>query len=288
MAALNNGNGSGQGPNRPGKVDAPGSLVDRLPPQNLDAEKGVLGSILLDNEVLHDIIPVLKPEHFYRDSHQVIYKAIRGLYDLAKPIDTIILEEELRKAEALEKIGGLDAILEIVNSVPHSVNARYYAQVVREKATARELIEVANEILREGYSNTQTAEELLTSAERRVFAIAEDQVSGETSELKDVIADAMARIDARVAAKHPLTGVGTGFLDLDEITGGFQGAQLIILAARPSMGKTACALNICENVAVDQKMGVLFVSLEMGQLELAERLLCARSRVDGHKLRTGK
>ena len=261
---------------------------DRLPPQNLEAEQGVLGSILLDNEVLHDIIPVLRPEHFYRDSHQVLYRAIRDLYDQAKALDSITLEEELRRRDELEKVGGLDAILQILGSVPHAANARYYAQIVREKAVARELIETANEILREGYSNTYTAEELLTSAERRVFAIAEEQVAGDTVELKDVIADAMARIDTRVAAKHPITGVGTGFLDLDDITGGFQGAQLVIVAARPSMGKTAFALNICEHAALEQRLGVLFVSLEMGQLELAERLLCARARVDGHKLRTGK
>lgn len=282
-----NGNGHSNGNGRSAVLTSAG-LPDRLPPQNLEAEQGVLGSILLDNEVLHDIIPILKAEHFYRDSHQIIYRAIRELYDQAKALDSITLEEELRRRDELDKVGGLDGILQILGSVPHAANARYYAQIVREKAVARELIETANEILRDGYSNTFTAEELLTAAERRVFAIAEEQVSGDTVELKDVIADAMARIDTRVAAKHPLTGVGTGFLDLDDITGGFQGAQLIIVAARPSMGKTAFALNICENAAIDQRLGVLFVSLEMGQLELAERLLCARARVDGHKLRTGK
>ena len=281
-----NGNGNGHGRAPLGALAA--GLPDRLPPQNLEAEQGVLGSILLDNEVLHDIIPILKAEHFYRDSHQVIYRVIRDLYDQAKALDSITLEEELRRRDELDKVGGLDAILQILGGVPHSANARYYAQIVREKAVARELIETANEILRDGYSNTYTAEELLTSAERRVFAIAEEQVSGDTVELKDVIADAMARIDLRVAAKHPLTGVSTGFIDLDDITSGFQGEQLVILAARPSIGKTAFALNICEHAALEQRMGVLFVSLEMGQLELAERLLCARARVDGHKLRTGK
>ncbi len=277
-----NGNGKSFGGVATGLVD------DKVPPQNLEAELGVLGGILLDNEVLHEIIPVLKTADFYRDSHQTIYRAIRDLYDQTKAIDSITLEEELRRRDELERIGGLDTILQILGSVPHAVNARYYAQIVREKAIARNLIEAVNEILREGYSNSMTAEELLAAAERRIFAIAEDQVAGETVELKDVMGDAMARIDLRVSSKHPLTGVGTGFLDLDDITGGFQGAQLIILAARPSMGKTACALNICEHVAIEQQQGVMFVSLEMGQLELAERLLCARSRVDGHKLRTGK
>jgi replicative DNA helicase len=285
MPAAHGGNGHGNGPTRPALL---AGMADRLPPQNLEAEQGVLGSILLDNEVLHDIIPILRPEHFYRDSHQVLYRAIRDLYDAAKAIDSITLEEELRRRDELDKVGGLEAILQIYASVPHSANARYYAQIVREKAVARELIETANEMLRDGYSNTYSAEELLTNAERRVFAIAEDQVSGDTIELKDVIAEAMARIDTRVSSRHPLTGVGTGFLDLDDITGGFQGAQLVIVAARPSMGKTAFALNICEHAAIEQRLPALFVSLEMGQLELAERLLCARARVDGHKLRTGK
>jgi replicative DNA helicase len=286
MPPAHGGNGHGNGPSRPNILA--GGLPDRLPPQNLEAEQGVLGSILIDNEVLHDIIPVLKAEHFYRDSHQVLYRAIRDVYEQAKAVDSITLEDELRRRGELEKVGGLDAIVQILGSVPHSANARYYAQIVREKAVARELIETANEMLRDSYSNNFTADELLTNAERRVFAIAEDQVAGETVELKDVIVQAMDRIDARVHAKHPLMGVGSGFLDLDDVTTGFKGQQLIIVAARPSMGKTAFALNICEHAAIEQQTAVLFVSLEMGSLELTERLLCARSRVDGHKLRTGK
>lgn len=150
------------------------------------------------------------------------------------------------------------------------------------------MIEAANEILREGYSNSFSSDDLLQSAERKIFAIAEEQSTGETVELKDVIVSAMDRITARAEDRHAVTGVGTGYFDLDEITGGFQGSQLIILAARPSMGKTALALNICEHVICDLKKAVLFVSLEMGELELVERLLSSRARVDGHKLRTGK
>ncbi len=286
MPPAHGGNGHGNGPGRPNVLG--GGINDRLPPQHIEAEQGVLGSILIDNEVLHDIIPVLKAEHFYRDSHQILYRAIRDVYEQAKAVDSITLEDELRRRGELEKIGGLDAIVQILTSVPHSANARYYAQIVREKAVARELIDTANEMLRDSYSNNFNADELLTNAERRVFAIAEDQVAGETVELKDVIVQAMERIDARVTAKHPLMGIGSGFLDLDDITTGFKGQQLIIVAARPSMGKTAFALNICEHAAIEQNTAVLFVSLEMGGLELTERLLCARSRVDGHKLRTGK
>ena len=261
---------------------------DRLPPQNLDAERGVLGSILLDNEVLHDVVGLLKVEDFYRDTHQVLFRAIRELYDQGKGVDAIILKEELTRRGEFDKVGGAEAFSEILGSVPHAANAKYYAEIVRQKAVVRALIEAANEILRDGYSNTFTADELLEAAEQRVFTIAEEQVTGETVEVADIITTAMDRIVARSEAKHPLTGVATGFYELDDITCGLQPEQLVILAARPSMGKTALALNICDSVAVDQRQCVLFVSLEMGQFELVERLLCARSKLDGHKIRTGQ
>jgi len=260
---------------------------DRLPPQNLEAELGVLGAILLDNDVLHEVVPILKVDDFYRDNHQILYRVIRDLYDLGKPIDAIILADELRRLDQYEKVGGDEMLADILN-LPHAANAKYHAQIVRQKAVVRELIESANEILREGYANNLTSDELLEAAERRIFNIAEEQAIGETVELRDVVTVAMERISNRAESTHAITGVSTGFYELDDMTGGFQGAQLVIVAARPSMGKTAFALNVCEHAAVDNKTGVLFVSLEMGQVELAERLLCSRSRVDGNKLRTGK
>ncbi|MEO6809568.1 MAG: replicative DNA helicase [Isosphaeraceae bacterium] len=284
---IGNGNGNGNGH---GHARAPllVNLADRLPPQNLEAEQGVLGSVLLDNDVLHDVIQVLKVEDFYRDSHQTIFRAIRDLYDLGKPVDSIILTEELTRRGEFEQIGGIETLAQLLGCVPHAANAKYHAGIVREKAIVRDLIAAANEILRDGYSNTFTANQVLEAAEQRVFQIAEDQVTGETVELSDIMTDAMDRIVARSETRHPVTGVGTGFFELDDITSGFHPGQLVIIAARPSMGKTAFALNICEQVGVEQKKGVLFVSLEMGHLELAERLLCARSKVDGHKLRTGQ
>jgi replicative DNA helicase len=292
MAALTDGNGSGNGSGHGsghGRAKAePMSLIDRLPPQNIEAEQGVLGSILLDNDVLHDVVGLITVEDFYRNSHQVIFRAIRDLYDLGKAIDAITLVDDLIRRDQLQAIGGHEVISQILNSVPHAANAKYYAGIVREKAVSRLLIDSANEILRDGYSNNFTAEQLLEAAERKIFDIAEDQTKGDTVEIRDVVTLAMDRIAARTEAKHPITGVATGFFDLDGITSGFQAEQLIILAARPSMGKTAFALNICDHVAVNLHIPVLFVSLEMGQVELAERLLCARTRVDGHKLRTGQ
>jgi replicative DNA helicase len=291
MAGPSSGNGSGyngSGPGRPGKGDTPPLLSDRLPPQNLEAEQGVLGSILQDNDVLHEVVPLLTVEDFYRDTHQTLYRAIRDLYDLGKAVDGITLADELTRRDQLQSVGGAEALADIQNSVPHAANARYYAEIVRQKSISRQLIEGANEILREGYSNNFTAEQLLESAERRIFQIAEDQTKGETVELSQVVQNAMQRIIDRSEHRHPVTGVASGFIDLDDMIGGFQPNQLVIVAARPSMGKTAFALNVCDHAAVESKTPVLFVSLEMGQFELAERLLCARSRVDGHKLRTGQ
>ena len=262
--------------------------AERLPPANMEAEMGVLGSVLLDNDTLHDVIPILKIEDFYRDTHQKIYRVIRDLYDLGKPVDIILLNEELVRRELFDSVGGHETLVSIINSVPHAAHAKYYADLVRQKAISRELIKSANEMLNDGYSNNYTAQELLQSAEKKIFAIAEEQATGETVDIKDVIVTAMDRIIAKGEDRHAVSGVATGYYDLDEITGGFQENQLIILAARPSMGKTALALNICEHVICELNKGVLFVSLEMGELELVDRLLSSRARVDGHKLRTGK
>ena len=264
------------------------SPSDRLPPQNLEAERSVLGSILLDNEPLHDIIAFLRASDFYRDAHQVIYQSIRDLYEAGKAIDAVTLAEELKKRNQFDQIGGHDILTEIVESVPTAANATYYANIVKEKATNRQLIEFATEIIRDGYSNQFTAQELLESAEHKVFSIAEDQVRGETFDLKEIVKESMDQIMIRAeSGGHAVTGVGSGLLDLDDLTGGFHPGQLIILAARPSMGKTALALNIAEHAGIDLKIPVLFISLEMGRLEIGERMLCSRSRVDGHKLRTG-
>jgi replicative DNA helicase len=293
MAAGHNGSGNGKGysngsgAGRPPKPDV-AALGDRLPPQNLEAERSVLGSMLLDNDVLHEIVPMLSVSDFYRDVHQTIYQAIRDLYDLGKGIDAITLADELIRRDQWDKLGGDETLAEIVHSPPHAANALYYAGIVRERAISRQLIDSATEIIRDGYSNQYTAQELLESAERKVFAIAEEQIQGDTLDLKDVLNRAMDAIAARAeTGGHAITGVGSGLIDLDDITGGFQPGQLVVLAARPSMGKTALALNICDHAAIELKTAVLCVSLEMGHMEIAERLLCARSRIDGYKLRTG-
>ena len=205
-----------------------------------------------------------------------------------KAIDAVTLAEELKKRGQFDQVGGHEILAEIVESVPTAANAKYYANIVKEKSTNRQLMDSATEIIRDGYSNQFTAQELLESAEQKIFSIAEDQVRGETLELKDIVKLAMEQIGMRAdSGGHAVTGFPSGFIDLDDVTGGFHPGQLIVLAARPSMGKTALALNVAEYAAIDRGIPVLFVSLEMVHLEIGDRLLCARSRVDGHKLRTG-
>ena len=290
MAAATNGSGKNNGHGGPGptrRADG-GSLGDRLPPQSIEAEMGVLGSILLDNEVLHEIIPMLSVADFYRDTHQLIYTAVRDMYDEGRAIDAVTLAEELERRGEFEKIGGDEVLGEIANAPPHSAHCKYYAQIVREKSLGRQLLDTATDILRDAYSNQFTAQELLDAAESKIFRIREEEISGTTLEIGDVLEDAMNRIVARAeSGGHAISGVGTGLIDLDEITGGFQPGQLIILAARPSMGKTAMALNWCEHVSLEQKLASLFISLEMGHREIAERLLWSIAKVDGHKVRTG-
>ncbi len=281
------GNGNPNGPARGSKAEA-GGLGDRLPPQNLEAERSLLGSILLDNEVLHDVVTFLRVQDFYRDAHQIIYGVIREMYDQSKGIDVVTLSTELDNRGQLENIGGDETLEEISTSVPHAANAKYYAEIVKEKSVNRQLIENATEIIRDGYSNQFTADQLLELAERKIYNIREDQIRGEIVEIKDIVKEAMDQIAMRAeSGGHAVTGVASGFVDLDDITGGFHPGQLVIVAARPSMGKTAFALNICDHAAIEQKLPVLFTSLEMGQIEIGVRILCSRSRVDGHKIRTG-
>ncbi|HKI16742.1 MAG TPA: DnaB-like helicase N-terminal domain-containing protein, partial [Isosphaeraceae bacterium] len=286
MANSSAGNGKQNGFGRGSKPDV-GALADRLPPQNLEAEKSLLGSILWDNEILHDVVAIIKAEDFYRDTHQVIFAAIRDMYEGRRGIDAVTLAEELEKRGQFEQVGGNEMLAEITGSVPHAANGKYYAEIVRQKSINRQLIEYATEIIHDGYSNEYTGEQLLESAEKKIFSIAEDQVRGEVVEIKDLLTQAMDRIAARADGPHAVSGIASGFFDLDDLTWGFEPGQLIILAGRPSMGKTALALNIVEHAALDLKVPVLFISLEMGHMEIADRLLSSRSGIDGHTLRTG-
>jgi replicative DNA helicase len=212
---------------------------------------------------------------------------MRDMYELNQPVDLITLSELLETKNLLESVGGDEALIAIAESVAHAANARYYAQIIKEKAIIRTLIEVSSEVLNTSYTNTLTAKALIELAESRIFEISSSQSAGQTVVLHDVITATMDRVAQRSENRLPVTGVGTGYQDLDDMTGGFQESQLIILAARPSMGKTAFSLNLIDHVSINLNKPVLFFSLEMGQNELGERMLAARGRVEGHKLRTG-
>ncbi|MEZ6047464.1 MAG: replicative DNA helicase [Planctomycetaceae bacterium] len=259
----------------------------RLPPQSLEAELGVLGSILLVNEKIDDVIEILKPDLFYNEANQKIFAAIQHMYDSGvRGIDLVTLAHELQNRNELEAVGGAPYLAKIVEAVPHAAHVEYYAKIVREKAIRRRLIYACTDILKDCYESPDSTDEMLQQAERRVFHILEQQEDAGSIEMRDILLSAWDRINER-SMSDGTSGLATGFIDLDSRTNGFQPAELIILAARPSMGKTALVCNWAEGVARENKKGVLLFSLEQSRLELAERFLCIQAKINGHKLRAG-
>jgi replicative DNA helicase len=246
--------------------------------------------MLRDNVVINDVLQILQTaESFYFDAHQKIFHAIKDTYNDGHPVDLIILTEILKSRKQIEDVGGVEYLADLWEAAPTAANAEYYAKIVREKAIIRSLIHASTEILRDAYDQVQPAEELLGQAESKILDIAEKGVTSNTYTLLEAISDAYTRIDQRMGRKDPnaLSGIATGFVDLDALTAGFQNNELIIIAARPSIGKTAFSLNIARHVVVEERLPVLFVSLEQSRIEIAERLLAAQARVDSHKLRKG-
>ncbi len=261
-------------------------ILDRLPPHNLDAEKGVLGSLLLDPNLCDDVALVLRPDDFYADANQKLYGHLLAMHDDGSRIDTTLLMERLRGGGDLEAIGGPAYLAEVVHSVPYAANAVYYAEIVRAKATLRALIHASTEILRDAYEPTLDPREMLGRAEEKIFAVHDSRSSDQVTPIHDLLVEAFDRIDARLE-KGEGVGVPTGFQDLDNLTGGLHDSEFIVLAARPSMGKTALATNIAEYVAIEANVPTLFVSLEMARLELAQRMLCSQGKIDANKFRSG-
>jgi replicative DNA helicase len=263
-------------------------MVDRLPPHSRDAERGVLGGILRDPDTLNTVQQVIRGDNFYFDAHQKIYQAIVDLTSDSQPIDLVLLYERLKKNKHLEDVGGQAYLAELWEAVPTGANAEYHAKIVRDNAMIRSLIHSGNEILRDAYDRTESADELVAQAERKILEIAKAGMIGETRTLKDVVEEAFNRIDSRIGKDNlSLSGIPTGYADLDNYTAGLQNSELIIVAARPSVGKTAFALNLVRNIIIDERLPVLFFSLEMARIELAERLLACQARVDSHKIRKG-
>jgi len=262
-------------------------LAQRLPPQNLEAEVSVLGGVLLDNEALNRVLEVMKEGDFYRESHRKIFSAILDLYEKSEPVDLITLTEALKKRDALEAVGGVEYLNSLVNSVPTAANISYYAKIVKEKAILRKLINRSTDIISQVYGVSGDVDDFLDQAERSIFEISEDRVRPSFYSLKDIIKSSFKTIERLYEKRQLITGVPTGFTKLDELTSGLQPSDLIIVAGRPSMGKTALALDIAAYAAVEGGIPSAIFSLEMAKEQLALRMLCSEAKVDAHRLRGG-
>ncbi|MCR8851106.1 replicative DNA helicase [Rossellomorea sp. SC111] len=260
---------------------------DRVPPQNIEAEQAVLGAIFLEPSALTTTSEILIPEDFYRHSHQRIYNVMLNLGDGGKAVDLITVTEELAAAKELEDVGGVAYLSELAASVPTAANIEYYAKIVEEKSLLRRLIRTATDIASDGYAREDEVDSLLSEAEKNIMEVAQRKNAGAFHNIKDVLVRTYDNIETLTNRKGDVTGISTGFADLDHMTAGFQRNDLIIVGARPSMGKTAFALNIAQNVAVKAKENVAIFSLEMGAGQLVMRMLCAEGNINAQNLRTG-
>jgi replicative DNA helicase len=260
---------------------------DRLPPQNLEAEQSVLGAVLLDNAVLARIIEILQPEDFYRGPHRRLFAAMLELFERDESIDLITLRERLEQKNQLEEVGGAVYLASLVDQVPTAANIAYHARIVREKAMLRGLITASTEIAAMSYEGSRDVEQVLDEAERRIFLLSERSVRAGFVPLRDVLKDSFKVIEKLYEKKDHVTGVASGFTDLDQLTCGFQPSDLVIIAGRPSMGKTAFVLNVAEHVGIEARLPVAVFSLEMSREQLVMRMLSSVSGVDGNRLRRG-
>lgn len=261
---------------------------DRIPPHNIEAEQAVLGAIFLEPEAFATAAEILVPEDFYRSGHQRIFEVMTKLSDQGEPIDLVTVTTELSNRKLLEETGGVSYLTDLAGSVPTAANIAYYSKIVAEKALLRRLIRTATDIVTTSYQKEEDVEEVLNEAERRILEVSSHQHSGQFHSIKDVLIDVYDNIERLHLSKGDVTGIPTGYRDLDRITSGFQKNDLIIIAARPSVGKTAFALNIAQNVAVKAGETVAIFSLEMGADQLVSRMLCAEGNIDSQRLRTGK
>lgn len=261
--------------------------LDRLPPQNIEAEQSILGAILLENEAIAEAIEVLSPDDFYRDAHRKIFSGMLDLYEKNEPIDLITLTEQLSRNGQLEEVGGASYLSSIISLVPTSANIRYHSKIVREKALLRNLIKTATEIVTMSYDEGLEVNELLDRAETMIFSISEKRVRSSFVHIGNILKDTIALVDKLYDKKEHITGLPTGFTDLDMLTTGFHPGELIVVGARPGMGKTAFALNIAAYVGIEVKVPVAIFSLEMSKLLIVLRMLCSEAEVDSKSIRSG-
>jgi len=262
-------------------------MIDRVPPHNREAEQSVIGAIFLEPQALITASEILLADDFYQNAHKKIFETMLRLSDLGKAIDVVTVTEELSAKKEIEDVGGLSYLLELANAVPTAANVAHYAKIVEEKALLRRLIRVATKIVEDGYTREDEVEALLGEAEKEMMEVANRKNAGDFKHVKDVLVETFDNIEQLQSRKGDVTGIPTGFRDLDHITAGFQRNDLIIVAARPSVGKTAFALNVAQSVAVQARENVAIFSLEMGAEQLIMRMLCAEGNIDAQVLRTG-
>lgn len=260
----------------------------RLPPNNVAAEAAVLGAMLLSREAIADAVEILEPEHFYRPAHAHVYDAILSLYSAGDPIDAVTVAEELARANLLDAIGGPSLLIDLQAGTPAIGNAAHYARIVEEHALLRRLILVSNEIAEIAYSLPDDVVKAVDEAESRMFEVAQRRVANSTVVIKDLLSANLDRLEQLYERGESITGVESGYGDLDELLSGLQPNAFYVVGARPAMGKTAFALGMCTNAAMRSNKPVLFFSLEMGHLELSQRILCADARVDASRVKTGR
>ncbi len=262
--------------------------VGKIPPHDIEAEQAVIGSMLTDSNAVMLGVEKLKPANFYREDNKSIFDAIDNLYKKSEPIDLITVKEELSSMGLFEKIGGMEYLASLPDKVPTTANVEKYINIVKEKATLRNLISTANELIDLGYDGTENIEDIMNKAENKVFNLIQEKDTGEFSAIKDVLIGSFTKLEELYNQKSRITGVPTGFIDLDYETAGLHGSELILIAARPAMGKSAFALNIATNAALKSNVPVALFNLEMSKEQLVDRILCSEAMVDSNKVRTGK
>lgn len=261
--------------------------LDRLPPQNLDAEMCVLGAMLLNKEAVAEAIERINADCFYKEAHSRIYSAVITLYDANQPVDLVTITEHLRKRKELEAVGGAAYLSTLLDATPTVANVVQHLEIVREKALLRRLIQISSGLVNRCYDSDAEANELLDEAERQIFDITQHRSAQGIVSIGELIKDSIETVEQLYHRKEHVTGVPTGYTDLDSMTAGFQPSDMVIIAARPSMGKTSLALNIAEYVAISEKLPTLVFSLEMSKEQLVLRMLCSHARVNAHNVRTG-
>ena len=262
--------------------------LGKIPPHDIDAEQAILGSMLTDKDAVIAALEVLKEDSFYREDHKLIFSAITSLYSKNEPIDVITVKAELSEMGVLDRVGGLEYLVELPERVPTTANVERYVKIVDEKAMLRRLISTANELIALGYDESEDVDNIMDMAEKRVFDLAQKKNTKGYTVMKDILVESFAELERLYNQKGNVTGVSTGFYDLDNITAGLHNSDLLIVAARPAMGKSAFAINLAANAAIKSKVPVVIFNLEMSKEQVGNRILCSEAMIDSNKVRSGQ